>query len=91
MSPEPNPSFEIPRVGRDVGSQCGPANDAYQAAGDADRSVMALVAKFFGLLFMAGFGVTLMVVVGYGRAGWAGVFIPVAVIGMILTIVCRSK
>jgi hypothetical protein len=90
MTAEHFRNVEIPRVGREVGSQRGPANDAYLAAGDADRSVMALVAKLFGLLFMAGFGVTLMVVVGYSRAGWAGIFAPLAVTGMVLMIVYRS-
>jgi hypothetical protein len=89
MTAEHFRNVEIPRVGREVGSQRGPAGDACQAAGEASRSVMVLLAKLIGILFMAGFGLTLLVVVGCSRAGWAGIFAPLAVTGMVLMIVYR--
>ena len=72
-------------------AQHGPASNAYQVASETHQSVMVLLAKLFGLLLMAGFGMTFMMIVGYNRAAWAGVFVPVAVVGMVVTILCRFK
>src|ERR1700733_14883677 len=48
MTPEPYLNVQMPRVGRDVDSQRGPASDAYQAASEPCRSVMVLLAKLIG-------------------------------------------
>jgi hypothetical protein len=42
-------------------------------------------------IVMAGFGVTFMVVVGYSHAGWAGAVVPVAGVGIVVTIVCLPE
>jgi hypothetical protein len=91
MTPEPIRNVEIPRVGRDVNFQRGATGDAYEAAGESYQSVTALRVTLIGLLLMAVLGVTLMMVAGYSRAGWAGAVVSVAVVGMVLTIVCRAE
>ncbi len=91
MIPEPDRFVEIPRVGRDMHSLRAPDSDANQAVGKSYHSVRALRAKLIGLLVMAVSGVTVMMVAGYSRAGWAGAVFAVAVAGMVLMIVCRAE
>jgi hypothetical protein len=90
MTPEPTWNVEIPRVGREVGSQCGPASEGDQPAGDADQSVMVLLAKLVGFLVMMAAGLTLMVAIGYVLGGYVGAFITVAIFATILIVVFRS-
>jgi hypothetical protein len=90
MTPELYRNVEIPRVGREMGSQGGPAGDVYQAAGEASQSVMVLLAKLIGFLVMIAAGLTLLVAIGYFLGGYVGAFITVAIFATILIVVFRS-